>query len=126
MGVWGLGPQTKTADKVRAFRGPTSPKAVDLLRRHSNRPDLLGPLVSVLRRALDPVGDGQETVTTIAGRTASPDYVRQILTEQDITNLIEAYRSGTTAKALAEQYGVHTSTIKKNLRKHGIRRSVAS
>lgn len=96
---------------------------MELLRRYSNRPDLLGPLVSALRRVTDPAEDGHETVTTIEGRTASPDYVRQILTEQDIKDLIDAYRSGTTTKALAEQYGVHTSTIKKKLRKHGVRRT---
>jgi hypothetical protein len=76
-----------------------------------------------LRRVLDPAGDGHETVTTIAGRTASPDYVRQILTEQDITDLIKTYRSGATAKALAERYGVHTSTIKKKLHRHSVLRS---
>jgi transposase-like protein len=95
---------------------------VELLRRYSNRPDLLGPLVSVLRRIEDPGEEGHETVTTIEGRTASPDYVRQILSEHDITELIAAYRSGATAKMLAERYGVHTSTIKKKLRKHGVRR----
>lgn len=99
---------------------------VELLRRYSNRPDLLGPLVSVLRRIKDPAEDGHETVTTITGRTASPDYVPYVLTEDNIRELIEAYRSGTTAKILAEQYGVHTSTIKKKLRKHGVRRSLAS
>lgn len=92
---------------------------MELLRRYSNRPDLLGPLVSVLRRVLDPIVDGHETVTTVEGRTASPDYIRQKLTEQDVTELIEAYRSGATAKALAERYGVHASTVKKKLRKYG-------
>lgn len=95
---------------------------MELLRRYSNRPDLVGPLVDVLRRITNPAEDGHETVTTIEGRTASPDYVRQILSEGDITELIAAYRSGTTAKALAERYGVHMSTVKKKLRKHGVRR----
>ncbi len=79
--------------------------------------------MDVLRRINDADQDGHETVTTIEGRTASPDYVRQSLSEDDITELIEAYRSGTTAKGLAERYGVHTSTIKKKLRKHGVRRN---
>jgi transcriptional regulator of aromatic amino acid metabolism len=96
---------------------------VELLRRYSNRPDLVGPLVDVLRRITEPAEDGHETVTTIEGRTACPDYVRQILSEHDITELIAAYRSGATANTLAERYGVHTSTIKKKLRKHGVRRS---
>jgi DNA invertase Pin-like site-specific DNA recombinase len=97
---------------------------VELLRRYSNRPDLVGPLVDVLRKIHDPAEDGHDTVTTIEGRTASPDHVRQILTEQDVTELIEAYRSGTTAKGLAERYGVHVSTIKKKLRKNGVQRTM--
>lgn len=96
---------------------------VELLRRYSNRPDLVGPLVDVLRRINDADQDGHETVTTIEGRTASPDYMRQIFTEQDIAELVDAYQSGTTATALAERYGVHTSTIKKKLRKQGVRRA---
>lgn len=62
----------------------------------------------------------------IAGRTASPNYVPYVLTEDNIRELIDSYHSGTTAKALAERYGVHTSTIKKKLRKHGVHRSLAS
>ncbi|MGH3938558.1 MAG: sigma factor-like helix-turn-helix DNA-binding protein [Pseudonocardiaceae bacterium] len=96
---------------------------MDLLRRYSNRPDLLGPLVSILRRVTDPAEDGHETVTTIEGRTASPDYVREKLTEQQMTELIAAYRSGTTARELAERYGVHVSTVKKRLRRCGTRRT---
>ncbi|WP_367131907.1 resolvase [Saccharothrix sp. HUAS TT1] len=96
---------------------------VELLRRYSNRPDLLGPLVSVMQKINDPAADGHERVTTIEGRTASPGYVRQVLIEQNITELIDAYRTGSTAKALAERYSVHVSTIKKKLRKHGVRRT---
>lgn len=52
---------------------------MELLRRYSNRPDLLGPLVSVLRRVTDPAEDGHETLTTIEGRTASPDRTYKII-----------------------------------------------
>jgi IS30 family transposase len=76
-----------------------------------------------LRKINDPTEDDHEMVTTVHGRTASPDHVRSVLSESDITELITAYRSGTTARVLAEQYGVHVSTIKKKLRKHGMRRS---
>lgn len=99
------------------FRRP-----VELLRRYSNRPDLLGPLVSVVRRVMEPIEDGHEEVTTIEGRTASPDYVRHALTDGQIGEAIAAYRSGETAKELAERYNVHVNTIKRTLRKHGVRR----
>jgi transcriptional regulator of aromatic amino acid metabolism len=99
---------------------------VELLRRYSNRPELVGPLVRTWREINAPTDDHNETVTSnLEGRTASPDYVRQILSEHDITELIAAYQSGTTARALAERYGVHTSTIKKRLWRHGVRRSIA-
>jgi hypothetical protein len=71
----------------------------------------------------DPTEDRNETVTTINGRTASADYVRRALTEDDITEVVYAYRSGTTAQSLANRYGVHINTIKRNLRRHGVLRS---
>ena len=112
-------------------RGPHPPRVrtslrVELLRRYSNRPDLLGPLVSVLRRVMDPAEDGHETVTTVHGRTASPDYVRHALTGGQVSEVIAAYRSGETAKALAVLYGVHVNTIKRSLRKHEIKRHPVS
>ncbi|MCE7009542.1 resolvase [Kibdelosporangium philippinense] len=94
----------------------------ELLRRYSNRPDLLGPLVSALRRVNDPAQDGHETVTNIQGRTASSTYTHKILTPTQVNEIIEAYKSGATAKVLAERYDVHIQTIKKKLKKYGIRR----
>ncbi|WP_246476919.1 resolvase [Actinokineospora xionganensis] len=79
--------------------------------------------MDVLRRINDTDQDGHETATTIEGTTASLDHVREILTEQDVTEVIEAYRSSAMAKALTERNGVHASTIKKKLRKHGVRRA---
>ena len=96
---------------------------MELLRRYSNRPDLVGPLVRAWKEIDDPASDCNKTVTTVDGKTASPAYLRSRLSEADVTELIDAYRSGTTAKALAERYGVHYSTIKKKLRKQGVRRS---
>jgi len=95
---------------------------VELLRRYSNRPDLVGPLVRAWKEINDPVSDCNKTFTTVNGRTASPAYLRSRLSEADITELIDAYRSGVTAKALAERYSVHYSTIKKLL-KYRVRRS---
>ncbi|PKW14566.1 resolvase [Saccharopolyspora spinosa] len=95
---------------------------MELLRRYSNRPELIGPLVSVIKKINNPGLDGNETVTNVNGRTASPDRTYKILSPEEMTEIITAYRSGTTAKALAEHYGVHYVTIKKKLRKHGVRR----
>lgn len=95
---------------------------VELLRRYSNRPDLANPLVSVLEKINDASDAGHEKVTTIHGRTASPDYVRHALTDDQVSEVLAAYRSGETAKALAERYRVHINTIKRALRKHGVRK----
>ena len=105
-----------------ADHGSSRTAMVELLRRYSNRPDLLGPLVNVLRRVADPAEDGHETVTTIEGRTASPGYTRTALTKEQITSIVAAYESDTTAKSLAERYDVHVNTIKRALRKRGVRK----
>jgi hypothetical protein len=96
---------------------------VELLRRYSDRPDVVGPLIRAWQEINNPADNHNRTVTTINGRTASPGYVRHRLSETDVAGLIEAYRSGTTAKTLAERYDVHYTTTKKKLRKHGVRRS---
>ncbi|WP_235039407.1 helix-turn-helix domain-containing protein [Kibdelosporangium aridum] len=59
---------------------------------------------------------------TVEGRTASPDYDRRRLSDTDIAEVIEAYRSGATTRALAESYGVSQTTIKKKLRERKIRK----
>lgn len=98
-------------------------RIVELLRRYSNRPDLLGPLVKAWKEINNATNDHDETVTNVQGRTASPHYTRTVLTDDQLTEIIDAYKAGTTAKALAEHYDVHITTIKKRLRKHGVRRS---
>ncbi|RSM48781.1 resolvase [Amycolatopsis balhimycina DSM 5908] len=82
----------------------------------------MGPLVSVLKRVREPAEDGHEKVTTIEDRTASSGYIRHALTDGQVGEVIAAYRSGETAKKLAERYDVHINTIKKKLHKHGVRR----
>lgn len=48
--------------------------------------------------------------------------IRHRPSETNIVELIAAYCSDITAKALAERYGVHYSTIKNNLRQYGVTR----
>jgi transcriptional regulator of aromatic amino acid metabolism len=83
---------------------------------------VVGPLVRAWKEIDDPTSYCNKTVTTINGKTASPGYVRHRLSETDTAELIDAYRSGITAKVLAERYNVHYTTIKKKLRKYGVRR----
>ena len=96
---------------------------MELLRRYSNRPELVGPLVRAWQEINNPVNDHNEMVTNnLQGRTASPHYARTVLTEAQLVEIITAYKAGSTAKILADCYGVHVTTIKKKLRKHGVRR----
>lgn len=98
---------------------------VELLRRYSNRPDLVGPLVRTWQEINEPADDHNEMVTNnLQGRTASPHYARTVLTEVQLAEIIAAYKAGTTSRVLAERYGVHVTTIKKKLRKSGVRRRV--
>jgi hypothetical protein len=53
-------------------------------------------------------------VTSIAGRAGSPAHRRRLLSDTDVEELIEGYRAGYTAQSLAERYGVHLSTIRRN------------
>ena len=72
----------------------------------------------------DPVeSEATRRFVSVQGRTACPERAPRVLTEAEIGDVIQSYRSGTTARELAEQYGVHTSTVKKKLRKYGVRRS---
>ena len=48
------------------------------------------------------------------------------LTEEDVTALVEAYRTGTTARELATQYGIGMTTVKRMLRERGVRKRSAS
>ncbi|UOZ10204.1 resolvase [Amycolatopsis sp. WQ 127309] len=71
---------------------------------------------------MEPAEDGHEKVTTIEGRTASPGYVRTALTDNQVGEVVAAYRSGETAKELARRYDVHVNTIKRALRRRGVRK----
>lgn len=92
---------------------------VELLRRYSNRQDLLEPLVDVLRRIRE---NDQTDEPGLDGpyRTAEPpkSFAEQLTTE-GIENLVAAYRAGMTGAELATKYGVSLSTVRRLLRKHG-------
>lgn len=49
--------------------------------------------------------------------------VSERLSETDLSGLVASYRAGTTANALAEQFNISKSSIKRLLRERGIRRT---
>jgi transcriptional regulator of aromatic amino acid metabolism len=78
-----------------------------------------------MKKIHNPTDNCNETITTVNGRTASPNHGHTVLTDAQLAELINAYRSGTTAEALAERYDVHITTVKKKLKKYGVRRGSA-
>ena len=93
---------------------------VELLRRYSNRRDLVDPLVDVLRRIEQNDQEDEPGLDESAQtpRDDRPTYAGQ-LTPEKIQKLITAYLDGVTAVELAAREGVSLSTIRRLLRKHG-------
>ena len=95
---------------------------VDLLRRYSNRPDLL----EQLRTAgviLSGDGHGGNTGAEVATEgVVRSRRLRDRFSPQDLQAMIDLYRSGTTAKQVAEKFGVSLRSVKRLLHQHGIRR----
>jgi len=48
--------------------------------------------------------------------------LRDRFSPQDLQAMIDLYRSGTTAKQVAEKFGVSLRSVKRLLHQHGIRR----
>ena len=97
---------------------------MELLRRYSNRDDLLKPLVSVLERISEepPVTEEEARLVSADGPTSRAWHVSDRLTSADIKDLVTSYRAGSTIRVLAEQYDISTSSVKRLLREHGARK----
>ena len=98
---------------------------MELLRRYSNRPELVKPLRAVLKRlsaedGTDASSAGSEPASTSS--PSSPWRLRERLTEAQIEQLIAEYHAGATIKAVAAHYGLGTTTIKRLLRQRRARR----
>lgn len=95
----------------------------ELCRRYSNRPDLLGPLVSVLGKIKNGVPhDDEPDLAPVRGNEAGVWRIADRLSPSDVSTLIESYRAGSTARLLAERYSVITATVKRLLHEHGVRK----
>ena len=86
---------------------------MELVRRYSNRTDLLERLAEVRL-------DGH--ALTSAGRASGVWRVRDRLTDDEVERLIADFLAGTSKRELAPQYGLSLSSVKNLLRKHGVRR----
>jgi DNA invertase Pin-like site-specific DNA recombinase len=97
---------------------------VELVRRYSNRADLLERLTEARSRARLRGGEDPDNhQITVSGRTSGVWRVRDRLTDDDVRVLIADFLAGTSKRELAGRYDVSFSTVKNILRKHGVRRT---
>lgn len=90
---------------------------VELLRRYSNRHDLVTRLVSVLKR----IGAGDESGP--AAVQSDPPSSRRLsskLAADDRWRIAEQYLAGETAPVLAERYGISLKSVRRILQARGV------
>ncbi len=86
------------------------------MRRYSNRADLLGPMLDVLRRVED--GDRTDEPGGVKSREGGSLRPGDRLSEAVVQEIVERFRAGEPKHRLAAEYGVSMSTMKRLLRKH--------
>jgi hypothetical protein len=90
--------------------------------RYSNRPDLLQQLrkvAAIMSEGGQDDGKSAEVTTTGVVRSRRlPDR----FSLEDLHMMLDLYRSGTTARQVAEKFGVSLRSVKRLLHQHGVRR----
>jgi DNA-directed RNA polymerase specialized sigma24 family protein len=93
------------------------------MRRYSNRPDLLEQLrkvVVILSRG----GHEGDTGAEMAGESVVRSRrLRDRFSSEDLQSMIDLYQSGTTARQVAERFGISLRSVKRLLHQHGVRRA---
>jgi len=100
------------------------PVLVELLRRYSNRDDLLKPLVSVVQRIREdaPAEPEEAQLTSADGSAPRAWQLSDRLTDSDIEAMVRSYLTGSTVRVLAEQHDISVGSVKRLLRQHGARK----
>jgi hypothetical protein len=92
------------------------------MRRYSNPPDLLEQLRKATVILSDVSQDeGAGARVTIEGVIRSR-RLRDRFSPEDLQTMIDLYRSGTTARRVAEEFGVSLRSVTRLLDKHGVHR----
>jgi hypothetical protein len=91
---------------------------VGVIRRYSNRPDLLEQLRKVAAILLDSRQDDGTGAKVAAERVVRSRRLRDRFSLDDLRVMIDFYKSGTTAREVAEKYGVSLRSIKRLLRQN--------
>lgn len=95
---------------------------MDLSSVYSKRSDLADALVravSQLHSAQQQVGVARVSVQSI-GRSDREWRVSDRLSEDQLRQLVDAFRTGTPKRKLAEDYGISESSVKRLIRKHRV------
>lgn len=95
---------------------------MELLHRYSNRHDLVEPLVDVVRRIRENDQSEEPGLSEPHRVVSGPHKLTERLAVDDPQEIAELYRNGTTARELAEKFSISRSSIKRILRKYGVRR----
>ena len=89
---------------------------VEVLRRYSNRGDLVKSVQDVLRRIEEGDQDNEPGVrSTVRGGGLRP--VRERLSEAELGELAASFQAGTPKHRLAARYGISESSVSRVLRK---------
>jgi hypothetical protein len=97
---------------------------VDLLIAYSKRLDLVSELVNAAGSLRAKEAQQPETARSVrSGQAPRVWRVSDRLSEADLCSLVCGYRTGTTARELAEQFNISKSSVKRLLRERSIRRS---
>ena len=98
---------------------------VGVIRRYSNRPDLLEQLrkVDVILSDRGRDGEVRAGVEIVTPRSVVRSRrLRDRFSSEGLQAMIDLYRSGATAKVVAEKFSVSLQSVKRLLHQHGVRR----
>ena len=93
-----------------------------MVRRYSNRPDLLEQLRNVAVILSDVSQDDGAGVKVTAECVIRSRLLRDRFSSDDLQVMIDLYTSGATAKQVAEKFGISLRSVKRLLHQHGVRR----
>jgi hypothetical protein len=89
---------------------------------YSNRPDLLEQLQRVAAILSNGGQDNRTGAKVAAESVVRSRRLRDRFSPEDLQVIIDLYRSGTTARAVAEKFGVSLRSVKRLLHQHDVQR----
>jgi hypothetical protein len=94
---------------------------VEVLRRYSNKSDLVRIMLDVLCR-IEENDQTDEPGVLSTGKGGGLPPVRDRLSDADVRELETRFRAGTAKHVLASEYGISLSSVKRVLRERGVSR----